>query len=107
MADVENQVREALLEAIDEGLLALGPDASNVIRYYAEGSYRVKLEDVPDKLEIFCNVLKAMLGTGGRVVEEVIARNLYNRLTLDFTKHDDWRLVDYVQNAKKLVSERK
>ena len=100
-----DRFRKALAEAVNEGLLTLEPDARNMIRYYAENR-RVKLEDVPEKIDIFCNILKAMMGAGGRVVEEATARSLYSKLALEFTKRDNWRLTDHIENAKKLISER-
>ena len=37
-------------------------------------------------------------------MEKLIAKNLYRRLELNFTQHDGWTLVDYVNHAKEVGS---
>jgi hypothetical protein len=34
-------------------------------------------------------------------MEKLIAKSLYRLLELNFTEHDGWTLVDYVNNAKR------
>jgi hypothetical protein len=46
--------------------------------------------------------LEDLLGKGAKVMEKLIAKNLYNHLGLNFTQHDGWTLVDYVNHAKEM-----
>lgn len=93
--------REVLLEAIDEGLLVPGEIVRAAIYDRVEKSYRIKREEVPEKLELFHKALGDLLAAGGGVLERVIAKSLYRRLDLDFNQHENWTLLDYVDQAKR------
>lgn len=93
--------REALLEAVDKGLLVSGEIARIAIYERIEKSYQVRREEMPEKLETFHKALEDLFGTGAKLIEKVIARNLYSSWGLNFTEHEDWTLADYVNNMKK------
>jgi len=93
-------IQRALLDAIDFGLLALGEIVRKAIYERIESRYRVRREEIPEKLETFHNALQELMGTGAKVVRKLIAKNLYNRLGLNFTEHEDWTLLDYVNHAE-------
>ena len=95
--------REALLEAVDCSLLVLGESVKQAIYHYIERKYRVKREEIPEKLEILQKASEGLLGAGSKVIDKLIAKNLYSRLGLNFEPHDDWTLVEYVNNAKKAL----
>ena len=63
-----------LLEAVDEGLLALGADARHVIYYYVERNYQVKREDIPKKVEAFHRALEGIFGPGGLCFKTLLKR---------------------------------
>jgi len=93
-------IQRALVEAIDFGLLAPGEIVRETIYERIESRYRVRREEIPEKLETFHNALQELIGTGAKVMWQLIAKNLYNRLGLNFTEHKDWTLLDYVNHAK-------
>jgi hypothetical protein len=96
-ADLE----KILLEAVDEGLLVPGEIVRTAIYERVERSYQVKREEIPEKLETFHEALQDMLGVSAtKVMEKLIAKNLYSRLELNFVEHHNWTLVDYVNHAK-------
>ncbi len=90
-----------VLKAVDESLAVLGETAKGAVCYHLERSFQIRREEIPEKLEAFREALSALLGDGARVVERLIARNLYGRLGLDFEEQKNWTLVDYVNNAAK------
>lgn len=90
----------ALLGAVDHGLLALGEIVRSTIYDRMEESYQVKREEIPEKLDTFHKALQEMLGRGAEVVRRLIAKNLYSSLNLKFAEHENWTLVDYVQDAE-------
>ena len=97
------QLREALLRAVDEGLLVPGDIVRAAIYEHLEKSYKVKREEIPEKLETFHEALRNLLGAGSsKVMEKLIVRSIYSRLELKFTQHDGWTLVDYVSHAKEV-----
>jgi len=90
----------ALLESVDESLLVPGEIVRAAIYERLERSYQLRREEIPEKLEAFHLALEDLLGASSKVVERLIAKNLYGRLSLNFTQHDGWTLVDYVNHAK-------
>ena len=94
-------IKRALLDAIDFGLLAPGEIVRATIYERIERSYQVRREEIPDNLDTFHKALQELLGKSAEVVRRLIAKNLYNRLDLKFTKHENWTLADYVRYAKK------
>jgi hypothetical protein len=95
------QLDEALLEAVDFGLLVPGETVRATIYERLETVYGIKREEIPEKLPAFHQALRELVGSVANVLERVIAKNLYSRLGLSFVKHEDWTLVDYVDHAKK------
>ena len=95
--------REALLEAVDQGLAVPGEIVRAAIYERIERSYQIRREEIPEKLETFHNALQELMSTGAKVIEKLIAKNLYQRLGLKFTPLPEWALVEYVSNAKKMV----
>ena len=96
------ELREALLEAVDHGLLVPGEIVRAAIYARIENSYELKREEIPEKLEAFHRALEDLLGKGATVMEKLIAKNLYSRLGLNFTEHANWIIVDYVNHAKRV-----
>ncbi len=93
--------REVLLQAIDDGLLVPGEIVRAAIYDRVERSYQIRREEIPEKLELFHKALRDLLAAGGEVLERLIAKSLYRRLDLNFTQHENWTLLDYVDEAKK------
>lgn len=94
------EVRGALFQAIDQGLAVPGEIVRATIYEPVERSYQLKREDIPDKLESFHLALQDLLGAGAKVMEELIAKNLYRQPGLNFAEHANWSMVDYVNYAR-------
>lgn len=96
------EVREILLQAVDDGLWVLGEIVRAAIYERIERSYQLKRKEIPEELHTFHRALRGLLGVrSAKVVEKLIAKSLYSRLGLNFTACEDWILVDYVNHAKK------
>jgi len=102
-------LKEALLHAIDDGLAVPGEIVRTAIYDRIERSYQLRREEIPEKLPTFHKALQDLLGASAtKVMEKLIAKNLYRPLELNFTEHADWDIVDYVNHAKKArVSDRR
>jgi hypothetical protein len=101
MAEPAKPIREVVLQAVDDGLSVPGEIVRAAIYERIERSYRLRREEIPEKLETFHQALQDLLGGGAKVMEKLIAKNLYRRLGLDFREHANWSIVDYVSHAKK------
>lgn len=93
--------RDVLLQSIDDALLVPGEIVRGAIYDRVERSYQLKREEIPEKLELFHKALRDLLAAGGGVLERLIAKNLYLRLDLNFNQHENWTLLDYVDEVKK------
>jgi len=94
-------IEEGLLQAIDDGLLALGEIVRDTLYDHFEKKYRLKREEIPEKLDTFQKALQVMLGAGARVIETQIAKSLVSKLDLDFTENVNWTIVDYFDSARR------
>lgn len=103
--DEATMFREALLGAVDKGLLILGESSRHAIYYHVERSHQVRREEIPERLEAFNKALRGIFGEGAKIIEKIIARNLYSRLALRFEEHENWTIANYVDNAKKAIEQ--
>lgn len=92
---------DALREASDHGLLVLGEVVRTTIYQRIERTHQVRREEIPEKLGTFHEALQVVFGAPAKVVERLIAKELYDRLGLSFTAHNDWTIVEYFDHAKK------
>ncbi len=93
-------VADNLALAVDEALLVPGEIVKTAIYERIERSHQLGREEIPDHLEIFHKALQELMGDGAKVMEKLIAKSLYRRLKLNFTQHDGWTLIDYVNRTK-------
>jgi hypothetical protein len=96
-----SELREALFQSLDEALLIPGDIVRTAIYECLERKYQLKREEIPERVEAFNSALRELLRASSPVMERLIAKSLYSRLGLNFTRHDDWTLVDYVKYAKR------
>jgi hypothetical protein len=94
-------LKEALLHAIDDGLAVPGEIVRTAIYDRIERSYQLRREEIPDHLDTFHKAFQDLLGASAKVMEKIIAKNLYTSLGLKFTEHATWTLVDYVNHTKR------
>ena len=92
-------------KAIDSGLAIIGETGKGFVYYYMESQHSIPVADMPKRIEAFHNALQGTFGYGSKIIEKFIAINLYGELSLGFTEHKDWTLMNYVDNAKKVLEE--
>lgn len=97
----QEEFSRILLEAVDRALLALGETTRHAIYHHVERNDQIKREEIPNRIEDFQNALGSLLGAGTKVVEMLIAQNLYKKMGLNFTRCDNWTLADHVRYAFK------
>jgi hypothetical protein len=95
------EFRQILLEADDYGLMVLGEIVRQAIYERIEKDHELKRADIPEQLEAFHKALGSVLGVSAKTVEKLIAKNLYQKLGLNFTEHVNWTLADYFNHVKK------
>jgi KaiC/GvpD/RAD55 family RecA-like ATPase len=94
------RVEETMLDAIDNGLLALGRVVRDTIYDRFDRMYHLRREEIPNKLDTFHDALQTMFGAGAKVIETQIAKGFSARLSLGFAENENWTIVDYFELAK-------
>ena len=99
------EFHDVLLEAVDEGLLALGESVRQAIYRHMDRRYSIRREDLPEKAGEFAEALRDMLGAASEVLLKYMARRLYAKLKLGYEEKPDWSFLDYVNHARKAVED--
>jgi hypothetical protein len=100
---------QALIEAIDEGLLSLGSLPREAILRNLENHFQMKKDDIPLNLAKFEEVLGAIFESGARYLEKTIAQRLCEKLNLGVIDLESSGLVFCIDELKRqlLRGERK
>ena len=89
-----------LLEAIDQVLVdLLGRRAREAIYDHLERRCYMARDEVPQRLDEFCDILHVNFGKGGTTIERTIAKRFYSKLEKKFIDYPGYGLVDYVEKA--------
>ncbi len=97
---MKSNFKKSLLRAVEDGLLALGESPREVIYYYLKTNFQLEREDIPEEAEEFDRALNSIFGPGAEIIERYIAKDLYQRLKLNFEEEADFSFVDYVRQAQ-------
>ena len=91
-----------LLEAVDESLSSLGESSKQSIYYHLDSSFRIKKQEIPDKVEAFTAALEKIFGLGANFIENLIMKRLMEKVELGSKRHisKELTLIEYVNLAK-------
>jgi hypothetical protein len=89
------------LESIDEALSVLGLEPSNALFQYLLTICQLPRSEIPDRVQEFDNGLKKALGGASKVIERLILRKLFGKLSLAFRESEALEFTDYVDDAKR------
>jgi hypothetical protein len=99
--DKQRRFREAVLQAMDEGLLAIGEKGRQAIYIYLETRKGIKKQESPERIEEFSRGLHEIFGNGAHVIERIILKNLYLSLGLELKEKQGTTFSDQVIDARK------
>lgn len=80
----EETFRESLSEAIDEGLMSLGPAAGATIYFQLEKQFSLERSEIPQRVGDFELAIQRMLSSGGTLIEKMILEQLCKKLGVAF-----------------------
>ena len=99
----DDEVRSAVEKSITN---LLGSQVLNSLYGFLTQYHDVSKNDVPYRLEPLFSTLESTFGfNGSRTISRVIAREVYDNMGLKFVGYPDYRLTDYLNEAKKQLSE--
>lgn len=97
--DFNNDVKVAIDDAVAD---LVGPNVLVSLYQHLVTHYDLSGLEVPYRLDTLFEVFENVFGVAGaRTIERTIAKRLYFRLGLDFHEAQNYRLEDYLEQAKK------
>ncbi|MEM2102938.1 MAG: hypothetical protein QXM22_05440 [Candidatus Bathyarchaeia archaeon] len=89
---------EAFTEIADESLKEFFSEpAAKIIYDFIESRYGIKPQEIGNNLDTFAAALEAFLSSGAFVIENLIAKRLYEYYDAKFETKQGYKLVDYVK----------
>ncbi len=93
---------DLLLRVIDETLEDVFKETGVTAIYdYMEKTLQLKRKEIPKKPKTFSTGLKALLDSAAPVIEDMILRNLYQKLDLEFEKKEGYEFLEYIRELRR------
>ena len=103
MADFNMKLRAAIDETMT-GLLGKG--VTETLQEHLTKEYDLPPDKIPYRLDAFSEVLDTVFGpAGSRTIRCAITKDFYSKIGLPIVKKEDYRLQDYIELARKKVSQ--
>jgi len=95
--------RKLLLEAVDEVFSSsLGDSAKRAIYFNLQKTFRIKKQEIPNKIDEFTNAIEKIFGDGAKLLEIQVMKHLYEKVGNEFgyfPEEDDLLFTEYVKAA--------
>ena len=95
--------KKLVLEAVDDGLSLLGECSKQALFSYLDSTFKIKKQDIPEKIEEFTNAIERIFGNGAKLLEIEILRQLCKKVEHNFeypSKRNDSFFIDYVEAVR-------
>ncbi len=93
-----------LLEVVDEVFSMLGESAKKVVYKHLEKKFKIRREDIPNKIWMFSHAVEKLFGAGARLIEINIMRRLYEKIDDNFTyypEREDVAFAEYISALRR------
>ncbi len=98
----KDELDDVILRVVDETMKAIFQEAgANAIYDYMEKKCQLKREEIGKKPKIFSTGLERLLGTAAPVIENLILKNLYHELRLEYEAKDNCGLSIHMMKLRK------
>ncbi len=103
----EREFNRFFIESLDESLGSVLGEVVRLALYdVLEKHHSIARNQIAERLNDFTLALERSLGaTPSKTMGRVIAKRLYSKLGLIFVEKANWRLPDYVEEARRKTSE--
>lgn len=79
----KKQFKNLYDESIDEALCVLGPHVANLIKFYLNEKYSIKLNDTYHDPQVLTEALKSIIDGATRVIQRRMLRILYGKIGIE------------------------
>jgi hypothetical protein len=95
-------VEQVLFEAVDESLMILGQSARASIYLHLESKYSIRKDEIPQKLEIFSQMIRGLLGQEGKsIIDGIILKKFCQKLNAPYETIKDLELESAIEEMKR------
>jgi len=103
--NADKKFDKILLDVVDQGIRdVFGETAVQFIYDYLDKNSSLGRDDIPKKPEIFVEGLEEMLGSGAKVVEKLILKNLYSHFGVNYQEREGYGFSDYIREIEVKLS---
>jgi len=93
---------DLLLKVVDETLRQIFREAGTKVIYdFLENNHHLKREEFAKKPEVFSAGLERLMVSAAPVIENLILKNLYSKLGLEFEEKEGYEFSDYIKELRK------
>jgi hypothetical protein len=90
-----------LVECIRQTVVdILSSQVADALFRYLETVYLLPAEAVPSRLDTLFNTLEKLFGSSGKIVEKMIVKGLYSRLSIEFDNDPKKTLLEHIEYAR-------
>ncbi len=97
---IHEEFENLFLEAVDESLSSLGDSAKQAIYYHLEESFRLKRQEIPDRIDEFATAMERIFGYGAKLLQIQIMKRLHEKVghgSALYHKKDGLFFAEYVR----------
>ncbi len=76
----EDKFKAAVIEAVEEIFASFRNLDKQTIYFHLENAFKLKKEDIPNKIEDFADAIERMFGVGAKLIEIRIIQALHKRI---------------------------
>jgi len=96
---------DLLLSVVDETMRQVFREAGiKVIYDFLENNSHLKREEIAEKPEVFSAGLERLMVSAAQMIENLILKNLYCKLGLEFAEKKGYEFSDYIKELRKRCS---
>ena len=102
-AHVTKEFNSEVKRSVDGAIYVIvGQDVLRALYTHLKEHYDITPDEIPYRLDSMFETLEQTFGVkGARTLSRSIAKRLYFRLNLQFVETENYRLQDYIEQAKK------
>jgi hypothetical protein len=100
---VRKDFEKLVLEAVDEGLSALGESSKQAIYFHLDKSFDIKREQIPDRINAFTQAIENIFGAGAGCLEVLIMKKIHEKVggAMEWDKSKGFSFIEYVTVARR------
>jgi hypothetical protein len=97
----------AIIEAVEESLSSFNNLDKEAFYLHLENAFKIKKQEIPDKIADFSDAIKQMFGVGAKLIEIRIIKALHNRIRefVFFPKKGDVDFEEYLVSLRAFLQQ--